>query len=57
VKHVVLCRIKWHRPRLDLKFYRYLPEAHVAKTSAKRIWACRRGQHHDRYAQLLLGIT
>jgi hypothetical protein len=36
VKHLVLCRIERRRPpRLDMTVYPYLPQAHVAVTSAK----------------------
>ena len=35
VKHLVLCRIEWRPPRLDMAVYPYLPQAHVATTSAK----------------------
>jgi transposase len=35
VKHLVLCRIERRPPRLDLTVYPYLPQAHVATTSAK----------------------
>src|SRR5487761_1640836 len=35
VKHLVLCRIERCPPRLDLMVYPYLPQAHVAMTSAK----------------------
>src|SRR5712691_416780 len=35
VKHLVLCRIERRPPRLDMTVYPYLPQAHVAMTSAK----------------------
>jgi transposase len=35
VKHLVLCRIERRPPRLDMTVYPYLPQAHVAVTSAK----------------------
>src|SRR5467141_2445241 len=35
VKHLVLCRIERRPPRLDMAVYPYLPQAHVAMTSAK----------------------
>jgi transposase len=35
VKHLTLCRIERRPPRLDLTVYPYLPQAHVATTSAK----------------------
>ena len=35
VKHLVLCRIERRAPRLDMTVYPYLPQAHVAMTSAK----------------------
>ena len=35
VKHLVLCRIERRPPRLNLKVYRYLPQATVATTLAK----------------------
>ena len=35
VKHLMLCRIERRPPRLDLTVYPYLPQAHVATTSAK----------------------
>ena len=35
VKHLVLCRIERRPPFLDMKVYPYLPQAHVAITSAK----------------------
>jgi hypothetical protein len=34
VKHLVLCRIEWRAPRLDLDVYPYLPKARVETTSA-----------------------
>ena len=34
VKHLVLCRIERRPPRLDMTVYPYLPNAHVAATSA-----------------------
>ena len=35
VKHLVLCRIERRPPRLDMTVYPYLPQAHVAMTTAK----------------------
>ena len=35
VKHLVLCRIERRPPRLDMTVYPYLPQAHVATTSAR----------------------
>lgn len=35
VKHLVLCRIERRPPRRDMTVYPYLPQAHVAMTSAK----------------------
>ena len=35
VKHLLLCRIERRPPRLDLTVYPYLPQAHVATTSAR----------------------
>ena len=35
MKHLVLCRIERRPPRLDMTVYPYLPQAHVAMTSAK----------------------
>jgi hypothetical protein len=35
VKHLVLCRIERRPPRLDMTVYPYLPQVHVAMTSAK----------------------
>jgi len=35
VKHLMLCRIERHPPRLDLTVYPYLPRATVATTSAR----------------------
>ena len=35
VKHLVLCCIERRPPRLDMTVYPYLPQAHVAMTSAK----------------------
>jgi len=35
VKHLTQCRIERRPPRLDLTVYPYLPQAHVATTSAK----------------------
>ncbi|MDP9278033.1 MAG: IS21 family transposase [Gemmatimonadota bacterium] len=35
VKHLVLCRIERRPPHLDMTIYPYLPQAHVAMTSAK----------------------
>ncbi len=35
VKHLVLCRIERRPPRLDMTVYPYLPQTHVAVTSAK----------------------
>jgi hypothetical protein len=35
VKHLVLCRIERRPPRLNLTVYPYLPQAHVALSSAK----------------------
>src|SRR5512132_3265084 len=35
VKHLLLCRIERRPPRLDMTVYPYLPQAHVAVTSAK----------------------
>jgi len=34
VKHLVLCQVDKHPPRLDLDVYPYLPRANVATTSA-----------------------
>jgi transposase len=35
VKHLILCRIERRPPRLDMTVYPYLPQTHVAMTSAK----------------------
>jgi hypothetical protein len=35
VKPLMLCRIERRPPRLDLTVYPYLPQAHVATTSAR----------------------
>ena len=35
VKHLVPCRIERRPPRFDMTVYPYLPQAHVAMTSAK----------------------
>src|SRR5262249_32951503 len=35
VKHLVWCRFERRPPRLDMTVYPYLPQAHVAMTSAK----------------------
>jgi hypothetical protein len=35
VKHLVLCRIEWRPPHLDMAVYPYLPKAKVATTSAR----------------------
>ena len=35
VKHLVLCRIERRPLRLDMTVYPYLPQVHVAMTSAK----------------------
>jgi len=35
VKHLVLCHIERRPPRLDMTVYPYLPQPHVAMTSAK----------------------
>jgi len=48
VKHLVLCRIERRPPRLDMTVYPYLPQAHVAMTSAKTYLGLLTG-HHDRY--------
>ena len=42
VKHLVLCRIERRPPRLDMTaIYPYLPQAHVAVTSAKTYMSTR----------------
>jgi hypothetical protein len=35
VKYLVLCRIEFRPPRLDLTVYPFLPQAKVAPTAAK----------------------
>ena len=34
IKHLALCQVERHPPKLDLDVYPYLPRADVAKTSA-----------------------
>ena len=54
VKHLVLCRIERRPPRLDMTVYPYLPQAHVAMTSAKTYLGLLTGAIMTDTPQLLL---